>query len=65
LPCREDEFLEVLMKVEEGIEDGGGGCLCEYYPYASSIRRENAYLPCVQTLLVCLARERQLRFTLL
>ncbi|KAJ9123931.1 hypothetical protein QFC22_000722 [Naganishia vaughanmartiniae] len=27
LPCREDEFLEVLMKVEEGIEDGGGGCL--------------------------------------
>lgn len=29
LPCREDEFLEVLMKVEEGIEDGGGGCLCE------------------------------------
>jgi hypothetical protein len=65
LPCREDEFLEVLMKVEEGIEDGGGGCLCEYYPYASSIRRENAYLPCVQTLLVYLVRERQLRFTLL
>lgn len=30
LPCREDEFLEVLMKVEEGIEDGGGGCLCEH-----------------------------------
>ena len=29
LPCREDEFLEVLMKVEEGIEDGGGGCLCK------------------------------------
>ncbi|KAJ9097670.1 hypothetical protein QFC21_004707 [Naganishia friedmannii] len=27
LPCREDEFLEVLMKVEEGIDDGGGGCL--------------------------------------
>lgn len=30
LPCREDEFLEVLTKVEEGIEDGGGGCLCKH-----------------------------------
>lgn len=29
LPCREEEFVEVLSKVEEGVEWGGGGCLCE------------------------------------
>lgn len=29
LPCREEEFVEVLSKVEEGVEGGGGGCLCE------------------------------------
>lgn len=28
LPCREEEFVEVLGKVEEGVESGGGGCLC-------------------------------------
>lgn len=27
LPCREDEFVDVMTKVEEGIESGGGGCL--------------------------------------
>ncbi|EIW67259.1 hypothetical protein TREMEDRAFT_33606 [Tremella mesenterica DSM 1558] len=27
LPCREEEFVEVLSKVEEGVESGGGGCL--------------------------------------
>jgi origin recognition complex subunit 1 len=30
LPCREEEFVDVLSKVEEGVEGGGGGCLCEY-----------------------------------
>lgn len=29
LPCRESEFVDVLMRVEEGVEGGGGGCLCE------------------------------------
>jgi origin recognition complex subunit 1 len=29
LPCREEEFVDVLARVEEGIESGGGGCLCE------------------------------------
>jgi origin recognition complex subunit 1 len=29
LPCREEEFIDVLARVEEGIESGGGGCLCE------------------------------------
>lgn len=29
LPCREEEFVDVLSKVEEGVESGGGGCLCE------------------------------------
>lgn len=29
LPCREDEFIDVLSRVEEGVETGGGGCLCE------------------------------------
>lgn len=29
LPCREEEFVDVLSRVEEGIEGGGGGCLCE------------------------------------
>lgn len=29
LPCREDEFVDVLSRVEEGVESGGGGCLCE------------------------------------
>ncbi|OCF39968.1 origin recognition complex subunit 1 [Kwoniella heveanensis CBS 569] len=27
LPCREEEFVDVLSKVEEGVESGGGGCL--------------------------------------
>ncbi|WVW85627.1 hypothetical protein I302_107665 [Kwoniella bestiolae CBS 10118] len=27
LPCREEEFLDVLGKVEDGVESGGGGCL--------------------------------------
>lgn len=31
LPCREEEFVDVLSRVEEGIEGGGGGCLCELY----------------------------------
>lgn len=31
LPCREEEFVDVLGKVEEGVESGGGGCLCESY----------------------------------
>ena len=30
LPCREEEFVDVLSKVEEGVESGGGGCLCEW-----------------------------------
>jgi len=29
LPCREEEFVDVLSKVEEGVEGGGAGCLCE------------------------------------
>jgi origin recognition complex subunit 1 len=29
LPCREEEFVDVLSRVEEGVETGGGGCLCE------------------------------------
>ena len=28
LPCREEEYVDVLNKVEEGVEGGGGGCLC-------------------------------------
>ena len=27
LPCREEEFIDVLSRVEEGVESGGGGCL--------------------------------------
>lgn len=27
LPCREDEFIDVMTRVESGIESGGGGCL--------------------------------------
>ncbi|WWC90716.1 uncharacterized protein L201_005653 [Kwoniella dendrophila CBS 6074] len=27
LPCREEEFIDVLSKVEDGVESGGGGCL--------------------------------------
>ncbi|KAK4689006.1 origin recognition complex subunit 1, partial [Tremellales sp. Uapishka_1] len=27
LPCREEEFVDVLGRVEEGVEGGGGGCL--------------------------------------
>ncbi|KAL7422761.1 Origin recognition complex, subunit 1 [Cryptotrichosporon argae] len=27
LPCREEEFVDVLGRVEEGVESGGGGCL--------------------------------------
>ncbi|WVO13435.1 hypothetical protein L204_101051 [Cryptococcus depauperatus] len=27
LPCREEEFVDVLSKVEDGVESGGGGCL--------------------------------------
>jgi origin recognition complex subunit 1 len=30
LPCREEEFVDVLSRVEEGVEGGGGGCLCEF-----------------------------------
>lgn len=32
LPCREEEFVDVLSRVEEGVESGGGGCLCEFTP---------------------------------
>jgi origin recognition complex subunit 1 len=40
LPCREEEFLDVLSRVEEGVEGGGGGCLCELYfsPITQSAR---------------------------
>jgi len=31
LPCREEEFVDVLSRVEEGVEGGGGGCLCRFY----------------------------------
>lgn len=31
LPCREEEFVDVLSRVEEGVEGGGGGCLCEFH----------------------------------
>ncbi|WRT68394.1 uncharacterized protein IL334_005370 [Kwoniella shivajii] len=27
LPCREEEFVDVLSRVEDGVESGGGGCL--------------------------------------
>jgi origin recognition complex subunit 1 len=30
LPCREEEFVDVLSRVEEGVEGGGGGCLCKF-----------------------------------
>lgn len=30
LPCREEEYVDVLSRVEEGVEGGGGGCLCEF-----------------------------------
>lgn len=60
LPCRESEFVDVLMRVEEGVESGGGGCLCECCPsfkqarsnrviqrYRRSARdRENGHCPC-------------------
>ena len=29
LPRREEEFGDVLTRVEEGVETGGGGCLCQ------------------------------------
>jgi origin recognition complex subunit 1 len=30
LPNRETEYLEVLSRVQEGVESGNGGCLCEF-----------------------------------
>jgi len=30
LPCREEEFVDVLSRVEDGVEGGGGGCLCKF-----------------------------------
>lgn len=30
LPCREEQFAEVLVKVEGVIEGGGGGCVCAF-----------------------------------
>lgn len=33
LPCREEEFVDVLSRVEEGIEGGGGGCLCKLWSH--------------------------------
>lgn len=38
LPCRESEFVDVLMRVEEGVEGGGGGCLCESCSTATNER---------------------------
>jgi hypothetical protein len=29
LPCREEEYADVLVKIEGVIEGGGGGCVCE------------------------------------
>lgn len=28
LPCREEDFVDVLGRIEDGVEDGSGGCLC-------------------------------------
>lgn len=39
LPCREEEFVDVLARVEEGVESGGGGCLC------TSARDRGEFMP--------------------
>ena len=56
LPCREEEFVDVLSKVEEGVDSGGGGCLCK--GHQRTLIRE---LITVQILRVYLGQERQRR----
>jgi origin recognition complex subunit 1 len=41
LPCREEEFVDVLSRVEEGVETGGGGCLC-MFTVDCSLESQNA-----------------------
>jgi origin recognition complex subunit 1 len=59
LPCREDEYSNILSKVLELIEEGAGGCVCEFaFPEYISSLYLNAWL---ETYLVSLGQERPRR----
>jgi len=36
LPCREEQYADVLVKIEGVIEGGGGGCICELMSFLLS-----------------------------
>ena len=38
LPCREEEYADVLVKIEGVIEGGGGGCICQSRPVSRATR---------------------------
>lgn len=64
LPCREEEFVDVLSRVEEGVEGGGGGCLCEIIPGRKKNQRFwDSLLKLGQISLVYLVQARQRPFT--
>jgi origin recognition complex subunit 1 len=44
LPCREDEFVDVLSRVEDGVESGGGGCLCKWLVIEACCREARLHL---------------------
>lgn len=37
LPCREEEFSQTLKSVDELLEEGSGGCICECIPHSVSL----------------------------
>lgn len=61
LPCREEEFVDVLSRVEEGVEGGGGGCLCRSTLHTCA--GERGVLKLGQISLVYLVQARQRLFT--
>jgi origin recognition complex subunit 1 len=48
LPCREEEFVDVLSRVEEGVEGGGGGCLCMSSSLTDGRANQGRYRRCAR-----------------
>lgn len=49
LPCREDEYARILRSVEELLEEGSGGCICEYSYYLLEVFLNiHRYLRCAR-----------------
>jgi origin recognition complex subunit 1 len=50
LPCREEEFERVLRCVGELLEEGSGGCVCEFFPFLFCPGMRAGFLLCIRYL---------------